>query len=262
YGDQVAVSVRTLYRHIGNGLLFGVRRSNLKRAAGMRPRRGRRPQRRLDRRCREGRTLEDIEAFLAANPGIRPVEMDTVEGTRGGRCLLTLQLPGCGVQLMYIRQANDARSVAEALDRLEEALGPVLFGRMFPALLADNGSEFSDPARLETSPKTGRRRTRVFYCESYSSWQKPRVENANEYVRGVFPKGRPIPDVTQRQVDRAASHVNSKLRESLGGKSSLAMMRVVWGDGAVEKLGLKEIPATEVNLTPSVLLEDDGEARP
>ena len=35
FGDQVGVSVRTLYRHIGNGLLFGVRRSNLKRAAGM-----------------------------------------------------------------------------------------------------------------------------------------------------------------------------------------------------------------------------------
>ena len=68
-------------------------------------------------------------------------------------------------------------------------------------------------------------------------------------------ESRPLPN-------RAASHVNSKLRESLGGKSSLAMMRVVWGDGAVEKLGLKEIPATEVNLTPSVLLEDDGEARP
>ena len=45
---------------------------------------------RVDKQCHVGRTYEDFEAYLAANPDIPVVEMDSVEGRKGGKVLLTI----------------------------------------------------------------------------------------------------------------------------------------------------------------------------
>ena len=252
--EEITVSTRTLYRLLENGYLRGLGKLELKRAAGMKPRKGKRPQRRIQRACREGRGYEDFLAFMEASPDTPVVQMDTVEGTRGGRCLLTLHLPCSQLQLMFIRRRNCAASVAECLDELERRLGFELFSSIFQVILTDNGSEFTAPETLERSAtREGRKRTRIFYCEPYSAWQKPDVESSNEYMRDVFPKGKAIPDITQEQVDEAASHINSKLRQSLGGKSAVAVFRDIHGDGALRRIGLREVPAREVNLTPGVL---------
>ena len=44
----------------------------------------------MDRTCRVGRTWDDYLKFVEGNPGVRVVEMDTVEGARGGKVLPTL----------------------------------------------------------------------------------------------------------------------------------------------------------------------------
>ena len=68
--------------------------------------------------------------------------------------------------LAFPRERNDAKSVADIFDSLEEKLGRDMFSRIFGAVLTDNGSEFSDPVALEAE-MDGVRRTRVFYCDPY-----------------------------------------------------------------------------------------------
>jgi IS30 family transposase len=251
--DAFPVSLRTLHRYVAGGLLPGVHRSDMPRAAGMKPRPRKAVDHKVDPHCRDGRGFDDCQAFVAANPDTPVVEIDSVLGTRQGRVLLTMHLNSCSLMPAFIRDASTSLSVIQALDRLEEALGPEAFRLLFPVLLADNGTEFSNPAAMERSRFSDRPRTRVFYCTPFHSWEKPHVENGNEYLRAVFPKGVPIPGVTQEAVNLVLSHVNSKLRPGLGGKCAIALFRMLYGERLLALLGLREIAPADVNLTASLL---------
>lgn len=60
-----------------------------------------------------------------------------------------------------------------------------------------------------------------FFCESYSSWQKGTIENANKLIRIFFPKGTDFRTVTQTAVDEVVSMINEKPRKILGYRSAL-----------------------------------------
>ena len=256
--DAFPVSLRTLHRYVANGVLPGVHPSDMPRAAGMKPRPRKAVEHKVDPHCRDGRGFDDFSAFLRENPGLPVTEVDSVLGTRQGRVLLTMHLNSCSLMLAFIRDANTSLSVIQALDRLEEALGPEDFRLLFPVMLADNGTEFSNPAAMEKSVFSDTPRTRVFYCNPYHSWEKPHVENGNEYLRAVFPKGVPIPDIPQETVGLAMSHVNAKLRAGLAGKSAAALFRERYGDRIFRVLGLREIAPNDVNLTPGLIQSPQG----
>jgi transposase, IS30 family len=55
-----------------------------------------------------------------------------------------------------------------------------------------------------------------FFCDSYASWQKGGVENANKMIRRYFPKGTDWKNVSQEEIDRVVFIINSKPRKSLG----------------------------------------------
>jgi IS30 family transposase len=92
------------------------------------------------------------------------------------------------------------------------ALGAECFKKLFPVLLGDNGSEFSNPKALEFDEQ-GNRRTRVFYCDPYSSFQKPNVELNHEFLRRILPKGSSFDHLAQEDIDLMMSHINSYSRE-------------------------------------------------
>ena len=60
-----------------------------------------------------------------------------------------------------------------------------------------------------------------FFCDPYSSWQKGGVENANKMIRRYFPKGTDFRTVSQKEIDRVVSIINSKPRKILGYQSAL-----------------------------------------
>jgi IS30 family transposase len=102
--------------------------------------------------------------------------MDSVIGVIGGKVLLTLQFE-VGLMLAQIRDTNNSQSVIDYFDMLEQKFGTDNFKKIFPVILTDNGSEFSNPTAIETSIHSNQQRTRVFYCDPYASWQKAKVEN-------------------------------------------------------------------------------------
>lgn len=251
--DIFHVSERTLYTYVRNGVLKPVCLIDLPVAPKLKQHRRRGTEHKVDRECRLGRTLEDFNAYLEAHPDTPVVEMDSVEGKKGGKVLLTLNFDSCTFMMLFIRDANTSQSVIDIFNMLEELLGLETFKMLFKVILTDNGSEFSNPAALETSHVTGERRTRIFYCRPLSAWQKPNVENNHRNLRDIFPKGESMDHVTQEKATLAMSHLNSKLREGLNDVPAFKLFETVYGGGILGKLGVVLIPGREVNLSPDLV---------
>ena len=173
----------------------------------------------VDKQCHVGRTYEDFQEYLAANPDIAVVEMDSVEGRKGGKVLLTIYFRNCSLMQAFIRNHNTARSVTDIFNDLYDRLGHEVFTELFPVILTDRGSEFTDPLAIEFS-RDGRRRTRVFYCDPQRSNQKGGIEVTHEFIRRILPKGTSFDGLTQDDVSLMMSHIDSYKRKKLGNRSA------------------------------------------
>jgi IS30 family transposase len=123
---------------------------------------------------------------------------------------------------------------------------------LLPVLLGDNGSEFSNPIAIEFDNK-GKRRTKVFYCDPRACFQKPNVELNHEFIRKVLPKGSSFDNLEQGDINLMMSHINSYSRAKLNDKSPHQLFNFLYGQGILEKLGLKIIHPNEIILKPSLL---------
>jgi len=215
--DELMVSERTLYTYM-DANLFSARNIDMPRKVRMQPRRKRPATIKVDTKCREGRTLKDLGEFMRLHPDTPVVQLDTVEGVKGGAVLLTVTFVASGLQLAFRRDHNDARSVTEIFNRLYLELLPDTFIALFPVLLADNGSEFSDPKSIEFDAN-GNRRSRLFYCNASAPYQKGSCEVRHEMIRRVIPKRTDITPYSQEKINLMMSHINSYRRKSLGNRS-------------------------------------------
>lgn len=164
--DLFSVSEKTLYRYIDGGLL-NAKNINIPRVCRIRPRKTKPVEHKVDSGCRIGRTYTDFTVFVEQTD-VSVVEMDSVIGRVGGKVLLTLMFKSCDFMMAFIREHNTAKSVTDIFNLLYDEFGAERFNSLFPVLLGDNGSEFSNPKTLELDGK-GNRRTSVFYCDPYSS---------------------------------------------------------------------------------------------
>jgi len=249
--DRFDLHEKTVYRYIRGGLL-AAKNGDMPRVCMLKPRTRKPVEHKIDTQCRIGRTYEDYQAFSAASPELATVEMDTVVGRRGGKVLLTLQFVRCGFMLAFLRERNDSQSVIDVFARLWTLAGPDRFRRLFPLLLTDNGSEFSNPKALELDP-AGQRRTRVFYCDPCATNQKSRIERNHEFIRMVLPKGSSFDHLMQADVDKLMSHLNSYSRPSLQDKSPYDLFRFLHGSDLLDGLHLRKIPANEILLKPRLI---------
>lgn len=251
--DELMCSEKTIYNYIDD-CLFDVRNIDLPRKVRYRPRR-KRPEFKVDKGCRIGRNYVDFEAFRAEHPDLPVVQMDSVIGRIGGSCLLTIHFVESSLMLAFLREANTSRSVIDVFDMLEDRLGPVWFRRLFPVILTDNGSEFSNPARIEfrRNPELSDRRTRVYYCDAGCPYQKGAIEVNHELIRRVLTKGSSFDDCTQEDVTRMMNHINSYKRRKLNDRSPYETFSFICGEEVLRRLGCTQIPAENILLRPSLL---------
>lgn len=259
--EHLRLAPSTLYRWIARGY-FGMSNMDLRRQVGYKPRRSHQQSKPTS----HGHA-RSYAAFCTLDEQLRAAacEMDTVIGrARDERCLLTLYLRPCKLQLAILLRDKTSDEVAGALDMLEEALGRSLFERLFGCILTDNGSEFSRPERIERS-RSGGRRCRVYYCDVRASQQKAACERNHVELRKILPKGRNIAfdEIDERDCAVLMSHMNSQPRPSLMGLSPLAMMRAAMPDAAEAimcALGMEEIPYDGLDMTLNAI-NADREAR-
>lgn len=249
--DNILCGERTVYKLIDQGIL-SIRNIDLTRKVRYRSRRNTTTFK-IDKACRISRTYQDFQKFLGEHPDIPVVQIDSVIGQKGGKVLLTIFFTQSDLMLMYLRDHNTSQSVIDIFNSLDELLGRELFSNMFPVILTDNGSEFSNPKAIEYD-SFGNLRTRLFYCNPSSPYQKPEIERNHEFIRMVLPKGKSFDALSQLDVDLLSSHINSLIRKKLNDKPPIAAFNFFHGELVLRKLGLEAIPPTEVNLTPALLL--------
>ena len=167
------MSEKTLYKVIDAGILK-VRNIDLPRKVRYRKRK-KASNYKVDKACLEGRRYEDFKVFMKNNPDVSVVQMDTVEGVKGESCLLTIHFTVCNFMIAVKREFNDSKSVTDFFNDIYKRLGKELFKQLFPVILTDNGSEFSNPKAIEFDDD-GNRRTYVFYCHPSSPFEKGSCE--------------------------------------------------------------------------------------
>ena len=206
-------------------------------------------------------------AETRARRGVSRTGASTAAGATGNTCarsasvpwqdemplLLTPQFDACAAMLAFLRDANTSQSVIDIFDGLERLLGLEVFRNVFPVILTDNGTEFSNPGAIERSVDGESVRTRVFYCDPYAAWQKPNVENNHRNLRRILPKGESMDFLTQEKVNLALSHMNSVIRASLGNVTAARRVAQCHGEDVLEKLGIGEIAPDQVRMTPELV---------
>ena len=156
------------------------------------------------------------------------------------------------LMLAFLRDRNTARSVTEVFEWLYETLGHEQYCRLFPIILTDRGSEFTDPVSIECT-KFGEVRSRVFYCDPQRSDQKGGCEVTHEFIRRILPKGTSFDNLQQSDILLMMSHINSYTRKKLNNQSAHRLFSFLYGETILPTLGIQEIPANDINLTPRLL---------
>ncbi len=150
--------------------------------------------------------------------------MDSVVGKKGGKVLLTLHFVDTSLMLAFLRDANTAKTVTDVFTELRKKLGDSLYKTLFPIILTDNGSEFSNPKGIEYDEK-GLSVSRVFYCDAGSPYQKGAIEVNHELIRRILPKGSSFDGLTQEDIDRMMDYINSYKRKKRNNRSPYEAFR-------------------------------------
>jgi IS30 family transposase len=248
--DAIMLSEKTVYNYVDYNI-FTARNIDLPRKVRYRPRK-KQIYFKVDKTCRIGRTYDDYLKFMKVNLDTPVVQIDSVEGIKGGKVLLTLHFVETEMMLAFIRDSNDSKSVIDIFERLYLELRPDIFVKLFRLLLGDNGSEFSNPKAIEFD-SDGNRRTRMYYCDPSSPFQKGAAENNHEFIRRIIPKGTSLDSFCQSDIDLMMNHINSYGRKKLGDKSPYEAFAFIHGKELLEKLGCRYIPNKDIHLQPSLL---------
>lgn len=250
--NKIMHSEKTIYKYIDLGILE-VRNIDLPRKVRYRERRKKTKIYKVDKNCLKNRTYEDYEQYMREHPDTPVVQMDSVEGRKGGKVLLTIHFVETSFMLAFIRNHNDAQSVIDIFNFLQKVLEIDKFKELFVIILTDNGSEFSNPTDIEFDKKTGEQRTKMFYCHPSSPNEKGSCEVNHELLRRILPKGTSFDDLTQDDINLVMSHINSYKRKKLNNKSPLFMFSTFYGKDIIEKLGIQYIEPNHINLSKSLL---------
>lgn len=205
----------------------------------------------VDKACRFSRSYKDYLDYMSSHPDTAVLQGDSVEGIKGGKCLLTLTWASCDFQIGILRNHNDSASVTNIFNAFYELLGYELFHKVFPdVFLCDNGSEFSNPLEIE---KLG---LRVFYCDPGRPDQKGACENTHEHIRKILPKGTSFDDLYQPMFDVIFSHINSIIRKKLNDHSAYDVFSSLVGKviDIQDIFHIQYIHPDDVVLKPSLLL--------
>ena len=122
----------TLYRYLSNNC-FSVGSIDLPRKVRMKKRKQKKSEPK-DTLARTNRTYEDFQKYIELHPDLPIVEMDTVEGIKGGRVLLTLLFRPSKLMLAYIMYDKSQSEVLRTFNMLEKDLGNELFEKTFQNL--------------------------------------------------------------------------------------------------------------------------------
>ncbi len=128
--------------------------------------------------------------------------------------ILTLVERSTDYMLMEkLKDGKKAKGVARAVWRM---LLPFK-GENLLTITTDNGSEFAEHEWISDNLNV-----KVYFTDSYSSWQKGNIENTNKLVRQYIPKRTDISKITNKKIMEIQKKINRRPREKLKFNSPIA----------------------------------------
>ena len=201
---------------------------------------------------RINRTYTDYTNFVKENNINNTTQLDTVEGEKGGKVLLTITLVKYQLMLIYLLDKQDSESVSKKILWIRDTIGNELYKKIFYCTLTDNGKEFFQPEIIENIDKT--KECNVFYCDPSCPWQKGSCEENHHYIRYILPKEvSTFNKLTQDDCNFMMSNINNIPRQKLNGKTPYEVAIKIIEEKESEKLGTKKIDKDEVSLSNDFL---------
>lgn len=214
---QVSICVTTLYSYIEKGVFLSLTNKHLPTKA---------KRKRVYKRVRrahapKGESIEKRPEEVNRRSTFGHWEMDTLKGKRDTKKAILVLTERLSRQEVKIPIANNtAESVLKAMDALERRYGE-MFRIVFQTITVDNGSEFADCNGMERSCLYEGNRTKIFYCNPYSSWERGSNENQNRMIRRWIPKGTPLEKYTDDDIMRIEDWLNNYPRRIFKGKAAV-----------------------------------------
>lgn len=254
--DLLYFSKPTFYSYV-NLNLFSFRNIDLARKVKYKPRKEDEKRRtRTESVIRVGRTYNDFNDYMSIHPNASIVEMDTVEGIKGGKVFLTLLFKNYNFMLIFLMESKTMDEVENVFIRIKKLIGIDTFKKIFEVILTDNGTEFFNPISIEVDYNTGEVLSHIFYCDPYCSYQKGSIEKNHEYIRYILPKKSSFNNLTQKDCDLITSHINSTSRIILNNKTPYEAVQTLISIDIINKLNIKFINPNQVDLSPNLLKKD------
>lgn len=250
--DKIRYSERSIYRLIDRGQTT-VQAIDLRRKVKLKPRKHY-IYKEDNKKIRQGRCYSDYISFVARNPTVMPVQIDTVESKSYGehKCFLTVHFTAFRFMLVFLLEKKSKDNVCAVFKKIKNDLGTENYKRLFPVILTDRGSEFCAPDVMEIDESTGEALSKVFFCDSYSSYQKGAIEENHELIRFVVPKHTVFDHLTQADATLLSAHINSYFRKIIG-TTPYSLFESFFGKEILNILNCNYIMAQEINLTPGLL---------
>lgn len=183
YDTQICTS--TLYSYIDKGIFLNITNRDL-------PLQGKRRKRKYNKvqkaaRPPAGESIEKRPQEINERNTFGHWEMDCVVG-KSKKTLLVLTERLTREEIIIPMKDKTTQSVALALDKVERKYGKA-FPLIFKSITVDNGSEFASCSDIERSVYGDFKRTKMYYCHPYSSYERGSNENQNRLIRRHLPKG-------------------------------------------------------------------------
>ena len=218
---NTTVCVATLYSYIDKGVFLKLTNKDL--PVKKNKKRGYKKVRKQQARAAAGDSIEQRPEEIDQREEFGHWEMDSVIGKRGvsKNVLLVLTERKTRDEIIFKLPDHTDEAVVAALDRLERRYGADMFKQIFKTITVDNGSEFADVNGLERSIlEEGEKRTHLYYCHPYSSWERGTNEVTNKMVRRKVPKGTNFDDKTDEDIKKIENWINGYPRRIHGYRSA------------------------------------------
>jgi IS30 family transposase len=101
HAEEIVCSKRTLYNYIDQSVLTA-RNLDLRRRVRYKQRRKSTKTSIKNKAYRDGRNYVDFQKLIKSNPMISILEVDTVEGLKSGKVLLTMMFRNCSLMLIFL----------------------------------------------------------------------------------------------------------------------------------------------------------------
>lgn len=220
--QEINVTERTLYNYQEAGYLL-TKNIDLPRKMRYKKRKRSVSKSKKDRSVRKNRTYDDFKTHIADNSISHYIQMDTVEGVKGGECFFTMAFIPENFLLAYKMEKQTIEEVKRIIMDIKNKIGFENFYRYFNVILTDNGSEFNDISFIENNGEIIKN-SMVFFCDPYRSDQKAELEVTHEYIRRYIPKGKDIGKYTDEQTLLMINNINSVVREKHSGETAYEVL--------------------------------------